>query len=447
MASQWEFLTQWGRQPMATLKIREYEVIEGPSVGTFGKTYIGIHEVLGKKRALKQLHSYIRSKVIEDEARKLMEVKSPYVIHIHEYFNDQGNETIVMEYCPTGLDAYLKDRFAQTKGHILYQEARQLLYAVLQGLNDAHKAGIIHGDIKPANVRFGEDQLPKLGDFGAARRLGEKIDPAKKIPDAATSLRGSTNWMAPELFKGEPATEESDYFSFGILAYLVLSGCHPFFSSDPSCLTSEEDNIVSKTFKPVPLKDLRKDIPSKVADLILELLSEPGARKTAEISLKAALSEQLEDTVTVPGELVAQVRGLTQDEAESLAKAYQGAKHTFFSLFRPKEAVDELTEFLEHFRWERFKDCRFDGLADAWSLRAFINNSAGLFNEAIKASSNAISVNPKHVNSLHSRGYAYIQQGRYEEAERDLTEALNLAEESHKRAQIRRLLDTIKFRK
>lgn len=439
-------------------QIREYEIIEGPAVGTFGKTFIGRHRFLQKVWALKQLHSFVRPEVIKHEADTLKEVRSPYVVQIHDFFIDRKKPTIVMEYCPRGLDSYLKERFEQTSGKIPYNEARQLLYAVLQGLNDAHKAGIIHGDIKPANVRFGEDKTPKLGDFGAARYCKSKdvdvekhdeteSDDIEDIPEAAVSLRGSTNWMAPELLRGECASEESDYFSFGVLAYLVLSGRHPFFANDPSCLTSEEDKIISQTFSPIHLRDLREDVPARVADLILELMSEPSARKTAELSLKAALSEQIEDTVTPPGERIAQIGGPTEDDINQIRNAYQRAKHSFFVLFRPKEAVDELTSFLQEFKWERFKGRHFSELADAWSLRAYINNSGGLFQEAINACENALTVDSKHVNSLHACGYAYLQMGRYDEAERDLSSALELADSSAKRAQIRRLLDTIRLRK
>lgn len=101
------------------------------------------------------------------------------------------------------MDEYLIEGFEQTKGKGLpLDEAFPLLYQILQGLNDAHKADVIHGDIKPANVRFGEGATqnelgsPKLADFGAAIMLRQQ----------SPALRGSTNWMAPEIIKGGDAT-------------------------------------------------------------------------------------------------------------------------------------------------------------------------------------------------------------------------------------------------
>jgi serine/threonine-protein kinase len=105
--------------------------------------------------------------------------------------------------------------------------------------------------------------------------------------------------MAPETLDGGEATKDSDYFSFGVLAYLMLSGRHPYFADDPSCLTSEDDNIRSLTFRVPPLSTLRSDIPQKVADLVMELLSRDAkVRARAEQDLKAALSEKFEPEVT-----------------------------------------------------------------------------------------------------------------------------------------------------
>jgi serine/threonine-protein kinase len=228
-------------------RIRDYEIVEGPFNGTYGSVKVGSHSVLGTRRAIKQLHAHVKPDMIREEALKQANVKSPYVVQIYDFF--EGENAIVMEYCPVGLDRYLCNRLRQVNGKLPYEEAREVLYGILQGLNDAHAAGVIHGDIKPANVRFGAGEtkddlgLPKLSDFGAARRVREDVP----------GIRGSTNWMAPEVIEGGTPTEASDYFSFGILAYLMLSGQHPFFANDPSCLISEEDNITDGTFRPLSL--------------------------------------------------------------------------------------------------------------------------------------------------------------------------------------------------
>ena len=431
------------------MRIREYEIIKGPFSGTYGKVSIGKHTTLGIKRAIKELHSHVKPELIREEARKQELVKSPYVVQIHDFFDDPP--AILMEYCPTGLDQYLRDNFRQLGGRIPYDEARKLLHGILQGLNDAHKAGLVHGDIKPANVRFGTGEtegelgLPKLADFGAARNLRE----------AGLLIKGSTNWMAPELIAGGEATQESDYFSFGILAYLVLTARHPYFANDPSCLLSEDNNIASPTFTVEPLNKVRNDVPLAVCDLIMELLSRnASARMRAEQDLKAALAQPMEAETILPSAMTTAAPTTTAaltveptlEETKMLDEAYERARQSFFSFFRPKDAVDIINATMEQIRWERFVGAKVTRLADCWSLRAFINNSASRFPDAVTAATNGLQVDNNHVNSLHSRGYAYIQQGDYPAAKRDLDRALELAETPTKRQQISSLLDTLKSR-
>lgn len=419
---------------MGQLRIREYEIVDGPFSGTYGQVFIGRHMTMGWTRAIKRLHLHVKAETIREEAQKQKDVRSPYVVQILEFFEDPP--AIVMEYCPLGLDKFLKDRLGQTSRKIPYEEAREILHEVLQGLNDAHKSDVVHGDIKPANVRFGEDRLAKLGDFGAARRLRQETP----------SLRGSTNWMAPEVLDGSEATRDSDYFSFGVLAYLVLTGRHPFFADDPSCLTSEEDNIRSLTFKVRDLSELRTDVPPKVAELVMELLSRDArVREKAEQALKAALSEQFEPEEAPPLS-APQLRQPKPEEISQIKNAYNTAREFFFVFFRPKDAVEVLDGFLRDFRWERFEGQRVAALADCWSLRSFINNSAAFFDDAVEAATNGLRIDNNHVNSLHARGYAYIQLGKYPEASRDLEKALDLAVEPRKRDQIVRLLETLKVR-
>jgi tetratricopeptide (TPR) repeat protein len=108
--------------------------------------------------------------------------------------------------------------------------------------------------------------------------------------------------------------------------------------------------------------------------------------------------------------------------------------------------VQLLATFLKDFKWERFAGSKLVGLADCWSLGAFIHNSSGFFKEAVEAAANGLRVHSEHVNSLHARGYAYIQLGRYGEAESDLKKALDLTADPKKRDQIGKLLETLKVR-
>lgn len=424
-------------------EIRDYTIVAGPASGSFGCVYRGRHKTMDWERALKRLHPYIKTEVIIQEARKQQAVHSPYVVQIHEFHVDEP-PTIVMEWCPTGLTEYLQDRFRHTKNTIPYDEARDLLYGVLQGLLDAHAVGIVHGDVKPANVRFGTDRLPKLGDFGAARRLREDMP----------GVRGSTNWMAPELLEGGVATEESDLFSFGILAYLILCGRHPFYADDPSGLTSEEDNISSPTFRPEPLGSGRNDLPLGVTGLVMELLGQPENRKAAAESLKALLAQG--DGESAPEEGPAKssvaegVAQLSVEPARALELEYDDARRLFFIEFHPRNAIEAINAAIAHIPWRGLEGegkQRAEGLvANMLSLRGFISNSAGRFEDAVTSADEALALDPNHVAALHVLGYALIQQGRALDAEKPLEKALQLSPNPRKREQIANLLTTARLR-
>lgn len=423
--------------PKPQKSMRDYIIEAGPFKGTYGSVCIGVHKIMRNRVAIKQLHPHIKSKVIQQEAEKLKKVKSPYVVQIYEFWIKE--KAIVMEYCPFGLDSYLIKRFKEEEG-IPFEEARELLQCILQGLIDAHSSDIIHGDIKPANVRFGIGDTekdvgdPKLGDFGAARSLEQ----------AGQTIPGSNNWMAPELIGGGTATRSSDYFSFAVLAYLILSGKHPFYSDDPSCLTSEEDNIKNADFKIFDLASLRSDVPSHIADLIMELLSRnPEQRESIAENLKVALSERFaltkESTITAPSPIL----GLSNEEKEQLKKVYDQANRYFFRNYLAPLALETLDEFLEKIKWERFKNQRIATLADCWSLKAFINNNRREFSQAIDSASNGLLIDPDHINSLHCRAHANTQSGNYDKAKIDVTKALSLCSDENKERQLKNLLATI----
>lgn len=335
------------------------------------------------------------------------------------------------------------ERLRQTEGKIPYDEARDLLHGVLQGLNDAHTAGVIHGDIKPANVRFGvgatdEDLgFPKLSDFGAARRVREDVP----------GIRGSTNWMAPEVIEGERSTEASDYFSFGVLAYLLLTGQHPYFANDPSCLTNEEDNIVSATFKPQPLDSHRSDIPQTVCALVMDLLSrDRDTRLRAGKELKAALSGPIEPAPHTPSYAPEPPSPLSKEQLDRLNQAYKDAKDWFFGNFRPVDALSTIDIVVSEIELDDVRGTKIPVLADLCSLRGYISNSGGQYGEAIQAATRGLEIDPTHVNSLHIRAYANVQLGKYERAKEDLDRALEFPTTSLKRNQLRQLLDTVRDR-
>jgi len=433
------------------VRIRGWKKYKGPFMGNYSTVWIVQNRILPKnKMAMKVPHPFLNPDLIIDEARKQHDVNSLYVVRIYELRPAKKPRCILMEYCPDSLDKYLKRKLQQMRSqgirHLPYDaELASILWGVIQAINDAHSCDVIHGDLKPGNILLDSGLTPKVSDFGAARSLRKNY----------SFVRGSTNWMAPEVLEGRDTTKESDYFSFGIIAYLLISGQHPFFCDDKSCLHSEEDNIRDRTFNIQPLEDLRSDIPPDIATQVMNLLfrgrGSEKKRTQAFLNLKVLLSK---DALLEPPEMIERIAPEPElvsitpqpEELDQISQAYEDARKEFFVIWNPTRALRILDEFLKRLNWERFIGSGSVALADCWSLKAYINNSLGFYNDSIKDASNGLKVKSDHVNSLHSRGYAFIQRGEDKNAKDDLEKALKNTEDERKKAQITQLIEAVKRR-
>lgn len=414
-----------------------YVCVGGPYRGNYAEVFAYRHEqLLDQLRAVKVPYPYLSPDVVIAEAGKQMLVKSLYVVQILDCPRLDSAWCIAMEYCPHSLEEYLGKKWEEFPDrNIPYDQVTAILWGILKGMNDAHDAKLIHGDLKTGNILMDGGWTPKIADFGAARHL------EKKYP----SVRGSTDWMAPELHNGGRITKASDYFSFGVLAYLILTGRHPYFCDDPSCLRSEAHNIKDPKFRPTKVRKLRPDIHPKVARQIMRLFcrTKPPRIDAAE-TLKVLLSPVALPQPAKPRDIRRrQLRKLTDEESQELKRVYQTAQREFFSDFAADAAVDALTKFLKDLNWPRFRRSGVASLADCWSFVAYVRNSQGKYTHAVAAATKGIRVDERHVNSYHTRGYALIQLGRDLDAQKDLRKALSLAKDQRKQTQISRLLEAV----
>ncbi|MFD0341020.1 protein kinase [Streptomyces sp. NPDC127117] len=159
----------------------------------------------------------LRERVLR-EARALARLDHPGVVTVH-HIVDGGAGTypwIVMELVP---GASLAERLAE--GTLSPVEAAELGRGVLSALRAAHAAGILHRDVKPANVLLRADGSPVLTDFGiAAIRESTSLT-------ATGSIIGSPDYMAPERIRGEEGDPSSDLWSLGMMMYVAVEGRHP----------------------------------------------------------------------------------------------------------------------------------------------------------------------------------------------------------------------------
>ena len=192
--------------------------------GSFGTVFRARDLTLDREVALKVLRpgSPIPAAALLAEARAAAALNHPNVCAIHAVDSSLGAPMIVMEYVAgRPLSGLLM------KGPLARQQAAGLCRQVALGMAAAHAQGVVHGDLKPANILVTPDGTVKIVDFGMARRSPSSAQGEKTVlwdPGPAGGISGTPAYMAPEQARGEPATPASDVFSLGVMLYELVTG-------------------------------------------------------------------------------------------------------------------------------------------------------------------------------------------------------------------------------
>jgi serine/threonine protein kinase/predicted esterase len=206
------------------------------------------------------------------EAQAAAGLSHPNICTIHEINEEGGKSFIAMEYVE---GQSLKARIE--KGPLEVQEALDIAIQMAEGLEEAHKKGIVHRDIKSANIMVTEKGQAKVMDFGLAKVKGTTL-----LTREGTTL-GTVAYMSPEQARGEEVDHRTDIWSLGVVFYEMLSGELPFIGDrEASILYS----VVHE--EPRPLKDIKRDLPPELQQIISRALKKkPGSRyASAEEMLK-----------------------------------------------------------------------------------------------------------------------------------------------------------------
>ncbi len=198
------------------------------------------------------------------EARVAAALDHPHIVPIYAIGDDPGLTYFAMKFIAgRGLDAILKAEGTQTIERMV-----KVVATVGRALHHAHVKGVVHRDVKPANVMIGEDGWVYVTDFGIAKR-----DDAQALTQAGTVI-GTPAYMSPEQFNGAAVTGAADQYSLGIVAYELLAGRAPF--NAPSLGEIVRGHLLEL---PPPLRTLRIDVPTGVAEVVHRMLEkDPAAR-------------------------------------------------------------------------------------------------------------------------------------------------------------------------
>jgi len=267
-----------------------YQILEPLGKGGMAVVYRARDLMLERLVAVKVLREdYSRDPTFQDrfrqEAKSAANLSHPNIVTVHDFGLDDGQLFLVMEYVPgTDLKTLIKQR-----GRFTPEETIPLLIQACAGIGYAHRAGLVHCDVKPQNMLVTPDMRLKVADFGISRLFS-----TIHHEEESDVVWGSPQYFAPEQASGAVPTPASDVYSLGIIMYEMLTGSLPFQATtavdlarlhieEEPPLLSEKITDISPTLEQILTKVLSKE-PSqryRTADQLGRVLMNFGNARSA----------------------------------------------------------------------------------------------------------------------------------------------------------------------
>lgn len=259
-----------------------YQLLAKIGQGGLAEVYRAQDVALGRLVAVKALRpQYVLDPTFlvrfHREAQSAASLTHPNIVAVYDFGQDMGRPYIVMEYMP-GRDLRT---ILQEGGALSIDQAVDICLQVCAGVGYAHRAGLVHGDIKPGNILVTADGRAKVVDFGLARSLGESA-----MDEEGELVWGTPAYFAPEQGTGDRVLPATDVYAVGVILYEMLTGRLPFTGSD----TEVARKHLYET--PIPPNMINPRIPARLVQIIEVAMSKhPGERFRTADHMRQALAD------------------------------------------------------------------------------------------------------------------------------------------------------------
>jgi TonB family protein len=312
---------------LAPLNIGRYQVTDRLGQGGMGIVYLARDPSLERFVAIKLMRAGFDTPDLRErfvrEARAVASLRHPCIVTLFEYGDHEGQPFIVMEYVNgKTLGALIGAGTPMSLARRL-----QLIEDMCRGLEHAHKAGIIHRDVKPANIMVDAEGTLKILDFGIAK-LGHAGH------TQISALVGTPKYMSPEQIAGKAVTRRSDIFSVGLVVYEMLA-CRPAYDVGNTYVVM--DAILHRD--PIPLAQCVPDLDPRIIRIVEKAIEKDPDRRYQDLSqmrrdverikVEFAAAEPSTSATFVPPARHLQLEELGRRRAQQIAANLENAERAF----------------------------------------------------------------------------------------------------------------------
>jgi len=268
-------LTRWQADKLLEGRHRgfflgKYKLLGHLGTGGMSSVYLAEHVLMRRRVAIKVLpqkrvndSSYLQR--FYREARAAAALNHPNIVLAHDVDHDGGNHFLVMEYVE-GSDLQV---LVKRDGPLDYVQAANYIYQAAKGLEHAHRSGLIHRDMKPANLLVDQRGTVKVLDLGLARFSGEEEGKASLTVAYDENVLGTADYLAPEqALNSHEVDHRVDVYSLGCTFYFLLMG-HPPFPEG----TIAQRIMKHHTEEPTPIRQERPDVPGDLAEICQKMMA------------------------------------------------------------------------------------------------------------------------------------------------------------------------------